>query len=185
MIFYLCLIITYTNFIFMQRSTYLLGTSLILLAIVTRFLPHPPNFAPVTAVALFGGVYFTNKRFAMLIPFVIMLLSDLVLGFHNTMFFVYASFALMVSAGFWLKNHLTVTNTVITAVGGSVLFFIVSNLGVWLTSGGFYPMNATGLLECYTAALPFFQNTLLGDLVYTGAIFGAFEFAKRRLPTLA
>lgn len=169
----------------MKRSSLYIGTGLILLAIASRFLPHPPNFAPITAVALFGGVYFSDKRIAMFIPFAIMLLSDLILGFHNTMFFVYGSFALMVGAGLWLKNHFTVKNMVATSVLGSVLFFIISNFGVWLTSGGFYPMNLTGLTECYIAAIPFFQNTLVGDLVYTSVLFGAFELAKRQLPQTA
>lgn len=169
----------------MKRSTLTIGTGLILLAIASRFLPHPPNFAPITAVALFGGVYFSDKRIAMFIPFVIMLLSDLVLGFHNTMFFVYGSFGLMVGAGMWLKNHFSVKNMVATSVLGSILFFIISNFGVWITSGGFYPMNLAGLTECYIAAIPFFQNTLVGDLVYTSVLFGAFELAKRQLPQTA
>ncbi|TNE70727.1 hypothetical protein EP331_11365 [bacterium] len=169
----------------MQRSSLFLSSGLIVLAIVSRFLPHPPNFAPIMSVALFGGVYLSDKRLAMAIPFVIMFLSDLFLGFHNTLFFVYGSFALMVGAGFWLRNHVSVMNVLFTAIGGSILFFLISNLGVWLTSGGFYPMNAAGLMECYTAAIPFFHNSLLGDVVYTSVLFGAYEFAKRRLPQAA
>lgn len=169
----------------MQRSTLFFSTGLIFLAIASRFLPHPPNFAPITAVALFGGVYLQDKRLAMFIPFAIMLLSDLVLGFHNTLLFVYASFALMVGAGFWLKNHFSAKNVLFTSIGGSILFFVISNFGVWLTSGGFYPMTLTGLTECYIAAIPFFHNTLMGDLVYTTVLFGGFEYAKKHLPSLA
>jgi hypothetical protein len=168
----------------MSRSNLLLGFGLIVLAVISRFLPHPPNFAPITAIALFGGVYFSDKRIGMFLPLVIMFLSDLILGLHNTLFFVYGSFMIMSGIGFWLKNNYSAKNVLFTALSGSILFFIITNFGVWLTSGGFYPMNIEGLFACYVAAIPFFQNSLLGDLVFTGAIFGSYEMAKRFVPRL-
>jgi hypothetical protein len=104
----------------MSRSNLLLGSGLILLAIVARFLPHPPNFAPITAVALFGGVYFSDKRVGMFLPLIIMFLSDLVLGLHNTLFFVYGSFMLMSGIGYWLKNHYSAKNVIVSALSGSL-----------------------------------------------------------------
>lgn len=166
----------------MSRSNLLLGSGLIVLAIIARFLPHPPNFAPITAVALFGGVYFSDKRVGMFLPLIIMFLSDLVLGLHNTLFFVYGSFMLMSGIGYWLKNHYSAKNVIVSALSGSILFFLITNFGVWLTSAGFYPMTLEGLTTCYVAAIPFFQNSLLGDLVFTGVLFGSYEFAKRQLP---
>jgi len=166
----------------MSRFKLLLGFGLILLAIIARFLPHPPNFAPITAVALFGGVYFSDKRIGLLLPLIIMFLSDLVLGLHNTLFFVYGSFMIMSGIGYWLKNHYSARNVIFSALTGSILFFLITNFGVWLTSAGFYPMTLEGLTTCYVAAIPFFQNSLLGDLVFTGVLFGSYEFAKRQLP---
>ena len=90
----------------------------------------------------------------------------------------------MSGIGYWLKNHYSAKNVILSALSGSILFFLITNFGVWLTSGGFYPMTFEGLLTSYAAGIPFFQNSLLGDLVFTGALFGSYEFAKRQLPQL-
>lgn len=169
----------------MSRNLFFMGSGIVLLAILSRFLPHPPNFAPITAVALFGSVWFTNKYIGLLLPLAIMLFSDLFLGFHNTLFFVYGSFMLISALGLLLKKNYSFGKSLAFGLTGSVLFFLITNFGVWLTSGGFYPNTMEGLMECYIAAIPFFQNTILGDVVYVSALFGFFEFAKRRIPELS
>jgi hypothetical protein len=161
----------------------LVAFSLILLAVLSRLLPHPPNVAPITALALFGGVYL-EMRYAFLIPLAAMLVSDALIGFYPGFGWIYGSFLAIGLIGLWLKAHPGVINTAAAALTGSVLFFIVTNFGVWVSSP-LYPHTPAGLGECYTAALPFFRNTLIGDAVYVGALFGAFELMKKSIPALA
>jgi len=155
----------------------LVGTVLILAIGLSRLLPHPANFTPIAAMALAGGVYL-NRRIALAIPLAALVVSDLFIGFHNTILFVYGSFILIGLIGLWLKSHKKPLPIFGAAVLSSILFFIVTNFGVWLTGGGwFYPKTWQGLMECYTLAIPFFRNTVAGDLVYTGVLFGLFEFS--------
>ena len=145
---------------------------LIVLAVVTRLIPHPPNFAPITGIALFAAARFQNKGLAILIPFLGLFLTDLVLGLSAISFFVYIGFGLILFLGFRTKR-----TTVSTIMFSSILFFVVSNLGVWLL---YYPLSLEGLLSCFTLAIPFFTNTLLGDLVYTGVLFFTFSSIKKQ-----
>ncbi|MHB8579084.1 MAG: DUF6580 family putative transport protein [Ignavibacteriaceae bacterium] len=159
-------------------------TFMVLAAAALRLLPHYPNFTPVAGMALFGGAYFSNKKIAFVIPFVAMLLSDLILGFHSTMWAVYLSFALIVTIGFSLRNEKKISNIFFATVSSSVLFFLITNFAVWLT-GSIYPMSFAGLTECFVAAIPFFHYTMLGDLFYAGVFFGAFELAQLKYPILS
>ena len=147
---------------------------IILIAATLRLVPHPPNFAPIAAMALFGGVYL-NRGYALAVPIIALFISDLVIGFYSpvVMVSVYGSFILTGLIGLWLRRRKSPRNVILAALGSSVLFFIVTNFAVWL--GGWYPRNAAGLLDCYTLALPFFRNTIAGDLFYTGAFFGCYE----------
>jgi hypothetical protein len=167
----------------MLRPRFLTVAALIVAAAATRLLPHPLNFAPVTAIALFGGAKFADRRLAFLVPFVAMLLSDLVLGFHTTMPFVYGSFALIVCLGLMLRRRQRALPIAVMTISGSGLFFIVTNFGFWMM-GSDYPKTIAGLTECYVAAIPFFQSTLLGDAVYTSVLFGTFAIAETLLPVL-
>ena len=144
-----------------------------------RILPHPANVSPVAAMALFGGAYFADKRVALIIPFVALLMSDLVIGLHDTMVFVYASFALTMVIGYWIKSRQSFLTIASAAVASSVLFFLVTNFGAWL-SHGMYPMTAQGLVQSYAAGLPFFQNTLLGNLFFSAVLFGGFALLQKR-----
>lgn len=164
-------------------SRHVFTITLILLAAFSRLLPHPPNFAPVTALALFGGVYLDRKQ-TFLIPMVAMLLSDFFLGFHSGMPFVYGSFILMGFIGLWLRSHKGLAAAAGATLAGSVLFFVITNFGVWLIQEATYPHSFAGLVECYAAAIPFFRNTLLGDIGYVGVLFGAYELARRFIPGL-
>lgn len=156
---------------------------IIVLAALTRLLPLPPNFAPVAAIALFGGAMFSNRLIAMLLPLTVMFISDLLIGLHATLMFVYLSFALIVGIGMLVGKNYTIPKLTGAALGGSLLFFIITNFGVWLVSA-YYPLNMTGLVTCYTAALPFFHYTVLGDLFFTTVIFGSFEAVRRMVPSL-
>ncbi|MEX2397469.1 MAG: DUF6580 family putative transport protein [Balneolales bacterium] len=167
----------------MNNSRVLILLIIVVLAAATRLLPHPPNFTPIAAIALFGGSYFADKRMAFVLPLLVMIISDFFLGFHGTMTFVYLCFALTVYMGFGLRGKVSPLPVLGSAIGASVLFFIVTNFGVWLT-GSWYPKTFEGLLMCYTAAIPFFHNTLAGTLVYSDVLFTGFEFMQRRYTSL-
>ncbi len=165
--------------------------TLILLAIIVfaalmRFLPHPPNFVPIAAIAMFAGAYFGDKRLAYLLPISIMIVTDLVIGFHNTMWVVYASFLAMVWIGTLVGKRVGFASVTAGALSGSILFYLTTNFAVWaMGSGLFYPKTFEGLLMSYTAAIPFFHYSLAGDLFYTAILFGGFELAKKFVPSLS
>jgi len=152
-------------------------------AAALRLVPHPPNFAPIAAMALFSGAQLGRRPIAFAAPLGAMLLSDAVIGFHSGMVFVYASVALIVLLGSFALSRISVLRLGGAAVASSVLFFIVTNFGTWLMSG-MYPLTSSGLAACYVAAVPFFQNTVAGDLFYTGLLFGGFALLERAVPML-
>lgn len=149
----------------------------IIFGVLLRLLPHIPNFTPIAAIALFGGTYL-SRRTALFVPLLIMAISDLFLGLHPLMLFTWGSFLLTGIIGLWLKNHKTVPNTLGAAISSSLLFFIVTNFGVWALPNSWYPHTWQGLINCYIMAIPFFKNTLLGDLFYVGVLFGLYELAQ-------
>ncbi len=165
----------------MNPSRLLLLVALVALAAATRLLPHPPNFAPIAAIALFAGATFADRRLAFAVPFGALLATDLALGLHATMPFVYAGFALTVLLGGVLQRRRSAGRVIGTATAASVLFFALTNFGVWMVEG-LYPHTAAGLAACYAAAIPFFQNSLAGDLLFTGLLFGALALVEQRLP---
>ncbi len=155
----------------------ILGASLIFIAALSRLLPHPPNVVPITAMALAGGVYF-ERRYALIIPMIALFVSDCIIGFHATVPFVYGCFLITGLIGMWLSNHKRIGYIAGGTILSSIIFFVITNFGVWRTGGGwFYPKTWQGLIECYTLAIPFFRNSIAGDLVYTGILFGLFEFS--------
>jgi hypothetical protein len=157
---------------------------MILAAALYRILPHPINFSPVAAMALFGGAYYSSKKMAFIVPMIIMALSDIVLGFHYLVPAVYGSFLLITAVGFVLSKKVTFSRVLGASIFASVSFFVITNFAEW-AFGIMYPRTMTGLAACFTMAIPFFQNTLIGDLVFTGVMFGAFELAKYKFPKLA
>ncbi len=148
-----------------------------------RLLPHWPNVSPVAAMALFGGAYFADKRMAFIVPFVALFLSDLILGLHNSMLFVYAGFGLTVAIGFLLKSRVTLTNTAFAVVAASIIFFLLTNFGAWMMSG-IYVKSAEGLMQAYVAGIPFFQNSLLGNLGFAALIFGGYHLLQKNVTAL-
>jgi hypothetical protein len=152
-------------------------------AAALRLVPHPPNFAPIAGMALFSGAQLGRRPLAFVAPLGAMVLSDAVIGFHTGVPFVYASVALIVLLGSIALSRVTVLRLAGAAIASSVLFFVVTNFGTWLLSG-MYPLTASGLTACFVAAIPFFQNTVAGDLFYSGVLFGGFALLERALPIL-
>ena len=146
--------------------------SFILVAALFRLFPHLPNVTPITAMALFSGVYFENKNYAFILPLLAMFLSDLFLGFSGITLFVYAAFILVSYIGFSSKKM-----NIKTVLLSSLSFFIITNFGVWLIG---YPKTMAGLLECYTLAIPFFRNALIGDFFFAGVLYFGFNFVSKR-----
>jgi hypothetical protein len=144
----------------------------IVIAAILRLFPHIPNVTPITAMALFSGVYFTNKNLAYIVPLLAMALSDIFLGFSGITIFVYAAFILVSYIGLSSKKV-----SIKTILISSISFFVITNFGVWLIG---YPKTLNGLMECYTLALPFFRNSLIGDFFYAGVMYYAFEFISKR-----
>jgi hypothetical protein len=152
-------------------------------AALSRLLPHPPNFTPIAAMALFGGACFAKRWQAFFVTFAALLLSDLVLGLHKLIPVVYGSFALEVCIGLWLRGRRKLVPIASAMLAGSVMFFLIWNFAVWVL-GGWYPKNPAGLLACYIAGIPFFGNELLGDAVYCTALFGGLALAESAFPRL-
>ncbi|MBE37664.1 MAG: hypothetical protein CMP50_03300 [Flavobacteriales bacterium] len=157
----------------------LIITGFIILGVLTRIIPHPPNFTAVGAVALFGGAFFTSKKLSFLIPIAIMLISDLILGYSMNLA-VYISFMIMVCCGFLLKQNQNGFRIINITILGSLIFFIVTNFSVFLTSS-LYPKSIIGLIECYTLAIPFFLNTIIGNIIYSLIMFYGFNAIKSKI----
>lgn len=153
------------------------AVTIVILGVFSRLLPHPPNFSPITALALFGGAYLP-KKFAFL-PLLALFISDFFIGFYGTdMLYVYGSFTLVGLIGLWLKNNKKPTLVLGSTLFSSVLFFLITNFGVWAPPNNWYPHTFAGLMQSYTLAIPFFRNTLLGDLVWTISLFGGYELVQ-------
>lgn len=172
----------------MSKNENLLYRTLLALVIVAiasalRIAPHPWNFTPVGAMALFSGAVIKNRCLALTAPLVALFAGDIFIGFHKLMLVVYASFLVSVAIGFWLRDRRTVTRITLATVLGAVQFFIVADLGVWALMPT-YPHTWQGLLASYVAALPFLLNMLAGDAVYAILFFGAFAMAERLFPVL-
>lgn len=162
---------------------FLVLTGMVLAAAFFRFLPHPPNFVPIAAIALFGGAYFSNKKLAFIVPFAAMIISDIIIGFHATMWSVYLSFALIVLIGMSVSRNKKASSIIFASVSASVSFFVITNFAHWLIDP-MYAKTSGGLAACYAAAVPFFHYTLLGDLFFVGVMFGAYELVKIKFPIL-
>jgi hypothetical protein len=162
---------------------FLFISSLIVLAAVSRLLPHPPNFTAIGAMALFGGAYL-SKKYAFFIPLAAMLISDALIGFHSNMISVYFSIMLIVVVGLFISRNANLYRIVGGSLTASVLFFLITNFAVWLGST-YYPQNPAGLIACYVSAVPFFNYTIMGDLFFSGVLFGGFYFARQRFPQLS
>lgn len=157
---------------------------MILAAAFSRLIPHVPNVTAVTAMALLGGAYLSNRSLAVIVPVAALFLSDLVLGFHDTVPFVYGSLALISLLSAWgVGKNWTGSRLALVSLLSSLLFFTITNFGVWMV-GGLYEKSAQGLATCYVMALPFLGTQMIGDLFYTALLFGAVEGIRRLSPAL-
>ena len=157
--------------------------SAIAAAAALRLVPHPPIFSPIDAMALFSGAYLGRRLLALAAPLAALLLSDLVLGFYPGMLFQYAAVVLIAVLGSIALARVGLVRVIGASLAASLLFFTVSNFGVWL-AGGIYPHTLAALGACYAAAIPFFQNTVAGDLFYAAVLFGGFALAEHFVPRL-
>jgi len=155
----------------------------ILFAALLRLVPHPPNFAPIGAMALFSGAYLGRRPAAFAAPLGAMVLSDALLGFYSGFWITYLAVGLIVLVGALVLLRKSPLRIAGAAVASSVLFFLVSNFGTWALSG-MYPHTPAGLAACFVAAIPFFQNTVAGDLFYATLLFGGFRVAELLVPRL-
>lgn len=172
----------------MNNSKFWLATGLILLAIISRILPlQIPNLTPLIAVALFAGAKFNDKKWAIIIPMFAFIASDVILSyqnhydlFHSTILFTYGSILLIIFLGrFLLNGKLKVGKTLGITLASSLIFFVLSNLGVWLF-GNMYTLNVEGLVQCYAMAIPFNKFTWLGDLFFVFVLFGTYEYVSNK-----
>jgi hypothetical protein len=151
---------------------------LVTLGVGGRLLPHPPNFTPVAACALFCG-FLLGMRAAVPVILVTMVASDWLIGGYElrTMAAVYASLALSAVIGKHLVAHPSAPRVIFGSLASSVMFFTVSNGAVWAFSG-FYRTDWQGLVSCFAAAVPFFRYTLFGDLFWASLLFGTYAIVR-------
>lgn len=178
-------------------TRFLFIASVILLVAFSRIIPHPLNFSPLGAIGLFGAAYFSKKWQAFLIPMVATFLSDLFINnvlyaqyypnftwFYEGFYWQYASYLLITLVGIFVFKKVNTSRIVIGALSSTAIFFLVSNMGCWVGNPA-YPQNMGGLMACYAAGIPFLKATLMGDLFFSGIMFGTFYFAERRILALA
>ncbi len=180
-----------------NKNTILAG-GILLIAVLGRLIPHTSNFTPVESVALFAGAYLSARYFAFLLPLVVLYITDLFLNntilrafyaaddgfiwYKNYMLYSAVSLIVIVAIGSLIKGKIKMWTVGLGAISGSLLFFLVSNFGVWIHST-IYPKTVTGLVECYTLALPFLRNSILSTVLFTAVLFGMYELAKRKVPS--
>jgi hypothetical protein len=156
----------------------LIAGGLIIAGVLLRLVPHVANFAPVGAIALFGGAVLP-KRLAWWLPLAIMVASDLIIGLHDTIAFTWLGFTLVGLFGMLWRDSKNVYRATFGALGGAIIFYIVSNFGVWAVDK-MYPHTFQGLIDCYAAGVPFFRTSLLADFTYSVLLFGAYALATHR-----
>lgn len=157
----------------------------IILMVVWRTLVEIPNFTPILAVALFCGAYMGKKNLAFMLPLGALLVSDLIIGIHSTMLYVYLAFAAATGLGILISKKTTFLRVTGMALASAVVFFIITNLGVWLTGFVGYPMTLSGLLDSYVAAIPFFRTQLISTMAFSGVLFVVYYFINSYSKTLA
>ena len=160
----------------------LLIISVIFLVSLTRIFPHPPNFTPILALAIFGGAYLPNRITAISLPIISMFISDLIIGFHSQIFTIYATIILLSILGHLMKTK-NFKNFAITGFTGSLIFFIITNFSVWL-GGSLYPLTIDGIIQCYIMAIPFFHNTLISTILFLTILFFGYTFAEKKISNL-
>ena len=155
-----------------------ISAALVLLAAALRILPHPWNFTPIGAMALFSGSAFRERWLRFTFPLLALFAGDAVVGFHKLMPAVYLSFAVSVAIGMWIGEERKFFRIAGGTLLGATQFFLVTNFAVWAVFTT-YPKSAAGLTACYAAGIPFYWNSLAGDALYAGLLFGGYALAER------
>ena len=153
---------------------------IIIVGVLTRLIPHPPNFTPILSFALLSSVYSKNNL-GILVPVSIMVISDFYLGTHGAMVWVYSALFIIYLIGYFFIKDISFKNILVGSVVGSLMFFIVTNFGVWLIG---YPKSLAGFAQCYIAAIPFYKNTLLSSIFYSAIIHGCYIFVANKILVL-
>lgn len=176
-----------------NNTRFVVLSTAILVAALSRLIPHPSNYTAIGAMALFGGCYFSDKRSAYIVTILALFLSDVILNsfvYGHTLtltyagfLWIYASFIFTVILGTFIKK-VSVSNVLVMGIIAALLHWIITDFAVWMGSP-IYTKNFAGMLECYTAALPYLRNMLLANIVFSGIMFGAYELAQKRFPVLA
>lgn len=163
----------------------LLALAIIVIAAALRIAPHPWNFTPISAMALFSGAIIKDRRIAFAFPLLALFGGDLFAGFYKLglMFLVYASFLLCVLIGRYLQGRRTILRIGVGTLLGAIQFFLITNFAFWWLLNS-YPKTPSGLAACYAAGVPFLWNTLAGDAFYAALFFGSFALAERFVPIL-
>lgn len=160
-----------------MKKEILFGFGILVVALLSRFLPHPPNFTPILAIALFGGAIFKSKKIALAVPIAAVFISDLVLGLHESMIAVYLCLGVFMYMGMKL-NRKSSKSVATNAIASSVIFFVVTNFSVWAFSG-MYEQSLNGLMLSYSSAIPFFNWNLVSTLLFSGVLFGAYNLFEK------
>lgn len=163
-------------------------TLAVVAAALTRFLPHPPNFTAIGGIALFAGAFIPNRILSLIIPISVMVLTDAVIGFHNTAWAVYLSVALISMLGWVMQEEKTIGRFVGTSLVASLLFFFITNAAMWVVgffTTGLYTKDFAGLVTSIESGIPFYSyNFLISQFVYGGILFGLFYTVKVWKPAL-
>jgi hypothetical protein len=156
----------------------IISLTMIALAAALRVMPHPWNFTPIGAMALFSGALVRDRRIALAFPLLMLVVSDIFIGFNVLEPLVFVSFLVNVFIGLWLKRRRTPVRIGLATLLGAIQFFLVTNFGVWMFLNT-YPKTAAGLLTCYAVGAPLFWNTLAGDALFATFLFGGYALAER------
>lgn len=162
-----------------QKLKLVVISGMILLAALSRLVPHPWNFSPLEAMALFAGAHIARRWLSTLVPLAALLISDLFLGFYSGIWVTYLCFAAIALAGRGLRGG-GALRIALFGLGSAVGFFLISNFSVWAL-GTMYPHTGAGLLSCYISAIPFFHNQLAGVAFYSLLLFGGYALLRRAL----
>lgn len=155
---------------------FIIVLALIFIGVAFRFLPHEPNFAPISAIALFGGAMLSWRK-AIWLPLLVLMVSDSVLGNYSSIGYTWGAFLLIALFGMLFRHAKFVPRVLLGGVGGSIIFFVVSNLGTWITTSDMYAHTLPGLIQCFAAGIPFFRPSLTSGLFYSAVLFGSYELA--------
>lgn len=157
----------------------MLAVGLVIIGVLSRFVFHFENFTPVLAITLFAGAYLP-KRQAIIVPLALFIIADALIGFHALIVFTWGSVVLIALIGMNLENKKSWKTTAVASLLSALLFFVITNFGVWLFYDT-YAKSFAGLMECYVMAIPYFRNTLVSTFLYSFVLFGSYEFLSVRL----